>query len=126
MKNLKKVLAVVLAFAMIIGTNAFAASFSDLDKTASYAEAVSVLADLGILKGYDDGTVKPEGNITRAEFAAIVCRIKGLEDAANSAKDKPFSLTFLLIPGQVDILTWLPSRASSMVSAAVCSCPKKT
>ncbi len=86
MKNLKKVLAVVLAFAMIIGTNAFAASFSDLDKTASYAEAVSVLADLGILKGYDDGTVKPEGNITRAEFAAIVCRIKGLEDAANSAK----------------------------------------
>lgn len=86
MKNLKKVLAVVLAFAMIIGTNAFAASFSDLDKSASYAEAVSVLADLGILTGYEDGTVKPEGDITRAEFAAIVCRIKGLENAANSAK----------------------------------------
>ncbi len=51
MKNLKKVLAVVLAFAMIIGTNVFAASFPDLDKTANYAEAVSVLADLGLLTG---------------------------------------------------------------------------
>ena len=86
MKNLKKVLAVVLAFAMIIGTNVFAASFPDLDPTASYAEAVSVLADLGILQGYEDGTIQPEGDITRAEFAAIVCRIKGLENAANSAK----------------------------------------
>lgn len=86
MKNLKKVLAVVLAFAMIIGTNVFAASFPDLDKTANYAEAVSVLADLGILTGYSDGTIQPEGDITRAEFAAIVCRIKGLENAANSAK----------------------------------------
>lgn len=86
MKNLKKVLAVVLAFAMIIGTNVFAASFPDLDMTANYAEAVSVLADLGILEGYEDGTIQPEGDITRAEFAAIVCRIKGLENAANSAK----------------------------------------
>lgn len=86
MKNLKKVLAAVLVFAMVLGTNVFAASFPDLDKSSNYAEAVSVLYDLGILTGYTDGTIKADGDITRAEFAAIVCRIKGLENAANSAK----------------------------------------
>lgn len=86
MKNLKKVLAAVLAFVMVLGTNAFAASFPDLDKSSNYAEAVSVLYDLGILTGYTDGTIKADGDITRAEFAAIVCRIKGLENAAKSAQ----------------------------------------
>ena len=35
----------------------------------------------GYIKGYEDGTFKPDQNITRAEFSAIVYRILGLEKA---------------------------------------------
>ncbi len=85
MKNFTKVLTVVLAVAMIFSSVAFAA-FTDVKPDASYNEAVSVLASLEILKGYEDGSFKPDQTITRAEFAAVICRALGLENAANGAK----------------------------------------
>ena len=85
MKNLSKVLAVVLSF-MLVFTTVGAASYTDVAADAKYGEAVSVLSSLSILKGYEDGTFKPDGDITRAEFAAVVCRLLGLEETANGAK----------------------------------------
>jgi hypothetical protein len=40
----------------------------------------------GTLKGYADGTIKPDAKITRAEAVAMVCRAKGI-DAKASAQD---------------------------------------
>lgn len=85
MKNLSKVLAVVLSF-MLVFTTVGAASYTDVAADAKYDEAVSVLSALNILNGYEDGTFKPDGDITRAEFAAVVCRLLGLEETANGAK----------------------------------------
>ena len=85
MKNLKKVLALVVVFAMMISTVAFA-SYPDVDATADYAAAVELLSALDVLKGDDQGNFNPENTITRAEFAAVVCRALGLENSANSAK----------------------------------------
>jgi len=82
MKNLSKVLAVVLAFAMVLSMVSFAA-FTDLEDGAPAAEAVSVLSALDILKGYPDGSFKPDATITRAEFAAVVIRSLGLADTAS-------------------------------------------
>ena len=70
MKNLSKVLAVVLSF-MLVFTTVGAASYTDVAADAKYGEAVSVLSSLSILKGYEDGTFKPDGDITRAEFAQL-------------------------------------------------------
>ena len=36
---------------------------------------ITEMSDSGILRGYDDGTFRPEAYTTRAEFAMIVCRI---------------------------------------------------
>ena len=85
MKNLKKVLALVVVFAMMMSTVAFA-SYPDVDTTADYAGAVELLSALEILKGDDQGNFNPDNTITRAEFAAVVCRALGLESSANSAK----------------------------------------
>ncbi|MBQ3593058.1 MAG: S-layer homology domain-containing protein, partial [Clostridia bacterium] len=83
MRNLKKVLALVLVFAMMLSTCvvASAASFPDVEATYQYAEAIDLLASLNILGGYEDGTFKPENNITRAEFAKVVYVIfNGMDD----------------------------------------------
>ena len=85
MKNLKKVLALVVALTMVFTTVAFA-SYPDVDATADYAGAVELLSALEVLKGDENGNFNPDNTITRAEFAAVVCRALGLEGSAASAK----------------------------------------
>ncbi len=85
MRNLKKVLALVIAFSMMLSVVAFA-GYNDVDAKADYAGAVELLSALDIIKGDDKGNFNPDNTITRAEMAAIVCRAKGLENAANGAK----------------------------------------
>src|SRR5574344_2098906 len=74
---MKKLLALVLALVMTLSlctiSNAAFPDAKDID--ASYEEAVAVLNGMGVFKGYEDGSFKPEGSITRAEVAAIVYRL---------------------------------------------------
>ena len=48
--------------------------FSDVEADAWYNNAVSTMADAGVITGYPDGTFRPDAPITRAEFAAIAAR----------------------------------------------------
>ncbi len=51
-------------------------------KDAHWAhETIDIMTINGYINGYEDGTFKPDQNITRAEFSAIVYRILGLEVA---------------------------------------------
>ena len=86
MTNLKKTLAVVLAFAMVLsmGLTSFAA-YSDVADGTKVSEAVDILSNLGILTGFEDGTFRPDETVTRAQMAAIVCRVLGYEDQAQSS-----------------------------------------
>lgn len=89
MRNLKKVIALVAVFAMLISTVAFAESFSDVAKTDNYAEAIETLSALNIITGDDennDGKMefRPADTITRAEVTAIISRIQGMNSAAQS------------------------------------------
>lgn len=43
-----------------------------------YNNALQVCSALGIITGYDDGSIKPESTVTRAEMAAIVLRMLNL------------------------------------------------
>ena len=49
-------------------------NYSDVSEDAWYNNAVSTLSNAGVIDGYEDGTFKPDGNITRAEFATIAVR----------------------------------------------------
>ena len=46
-------------------------SFSDVNAGDWYNNAVSTCANAGVLKGYEDGTFRPNAAITRAEFASM-------------------------------------------------------
>lgn len=81
MRSLKRMFTMLLVFAMLItsvGITAFAESqFSDI--TDQKVEvAVDKLVAYGIITGYEDGTFRPDNQITRAEFAAIVTRMVGV------------------------------------------------
>ncbi|GAW93136.1 exported hypothetical protein [Calderihabitans maritimus] len=62
---------------------AFAATFSDVSDSHPASQAISRLVGLGVLKGYPDGSFKPNNNITRAEFAKIAVL---LADKGHAAK----------------------------------------
>ena len=49
-------------------------NFSDVSSSDWYGTTVATLAEMNILKGYEDGTFRPNAPITRAEFAAIATR----------------------------------------------------
>ena len=80
-KLLTMVLALVMTLSLAVSANA---AFKD-DKSISddYAESVAVLNGMGVFKGYEDGSFKPEGNITRAEVATIIYRIYTADVAKN-------------------------------------------
>ena len=52
-------------------------SFTDVSSTAWYNNAVSTMANAGVINGYEDGTFRPDAPITRAEFAAMAVRFYG-------------------------------------------------
>ena len=95
MSNLKKVLAMVLAVAMLLsmGITAGASAFSDVKDTDDYARAINLLASLQVLKGYEDGTYNAAGTYTREEFAKILyVLMTGKDDgAAMYAGTSPFA-----------------------------------
>lgn len=49
-------------------------SFSDVNAGDWFNVEVSTMAKMGVINGYEDGTFRPQENITRAEFAAIASR----------------------------------------------------
>ena len=82
MKNLKKVLALVLAFACAFTMFAGAAFTDQAD--ISQTEAVDMLSALGVINGYSDGSFAPDATITRAEAAKMIYTIwnGGSDDAS--------------------------------------------
>lgn len=64
-------------------------NFSDVDSSRWSNNAISTLANAGIISGYKEGTFKPGQTITRAEFAAIASRF----DSVSENVTNPFTDT---------------------------------
>ena len=68
-----------------------ATDFKDYDRTAWYAEAVSAAVDNGLLYGKSATIIDPNGDMTRAEMAAIINRSFGCYVKADISKYKDVS-----------------------------------
>ena len=91
MRNLKKVLSLVLCVAMMLSVMVVGAgaAFSDQSKIKN-TEAVDACTALNIIGGYPDGSFKPEGNITRAEVTKMICvALNGGKNPAVSTNTTP-------------------------------------
>ena len=90
-------LAVVLCFSLAVSALAAdaaerkATDFKDFDRTAWYAEAVSAAVDNDLLYGKGNSIIDPNGNLTRAEMAAIINRAFGCYKVADISQYKDVS-----------------------------------
>lgn len=66
-------------------------AFKDVPEDYWVRKPISVMALLGIIGGYPDGTFRPEGNITRAEMCTVLMKIQGTrgERRKTGFKDVP-------------------------------------
>ena len=71
--------------------NCKATDFRDYDRTAWYAEAVSAAVDNGLLYGKSANVLDPNGDMTRAEMAAIINRSFGCYKTADISQYKDVS-----------------------------------
>ncbi len=77
------VVAAVCLFILCVATVAGAVELSDID--GHWAEKdIRELVGIGAITGYPDGTYRPEGTITRAEFSSVLRGALGLEEAAGA------------------------------------------
>ena len=92
--NLKKVLALVLAFACAF-TMFAGAAFTDSADIKVDTEVVDTLVSLGVVNGYDDGSFKPNGTVTRAEMAKMIYVLRTGNSDASAYNDDKTSFTDL-------------------------------
>ncbi|MFC5402262.1 S-layer homology domain-containing protein [Cohnella soli] len=67
-----------------VKTNPVSTSFSDVNNHWS-KPSIDILVKLGVVSGYKDGSFRPNANITRAEFSAIIARVFHIETTNNTS-----------------------------------------
>ena len=90
MKNLKKVLALVLAFACAF-TMFAGAAFTDSADIKVDADVVDTLVSLGIVEGFEDGSFQPNGTVTRAQMAKMIYVLRTGNSDASAYNDEKSS-----------------------------------
>ena len=95
MRNLKKALSLVLATAMLLSMFVISAGavgaddLNDADEITN-TEAVSVMVELGLIGGDNNGNFNPNGTLTRAEMCKLVClAMNGGREPVIGVKDVP-------------------------------------
>lgn len=80
----KKIVAIVCLAIMIFGWispigQVHAAGFKDVTRDHTLKTEIDYLVERGIIKGYPDGSFRPNDNVTRAQVAVLLTRALGLK-----------------------------------------------
>lgn len=65
-------------------------SFTDVDSKLWYGQYIAYLEQYKIINGYNDGTFRPEAQITRAEFVTMCVKFYNLTGTVKTAKSNSF------------------------------------
>jgi len=87
---MKKIIAMITSLILVVSTlcnTAVFASFSDVDDSNPYRKAITTLSTLKVIDGYTDGTFKPDGAITRAEFTKLIVFMLGFQNFTSETND---------------------------------------
>ena len=124
---MKRFLAILVSAVMIIGMAlpVLASPFSDLPDSHWAADAVKMLAALGILQGYPDGSFKGRNQATRYEVALMVARaleyldkdIRDLTERLNQLQGQPVSAQ--PGPGEGDVVLQAPTPDATILEQVI-------
>ncbi len=104
---LKETVAVLLTLTLVLGSGLPVAASPLPDTVGHWAEQeVRQLVALGAIRGYPDGTYRPEQSITRAEFSSVVWGALDLEEVGGT--------TFLDIRGH-----WGQGRIEALIREGI-------
>lgn len=84
-------------------------AFTDVSPDNWAAHAVQRWSRSGVISGYGDGSFRPDNQVTRAEFTAIVNRIFGYKD------------TFAALPSDIPAAAWYKNDIAKAVTAGYLS-----
>jgi len=93
-------------------------AFSDVKSNAWYAGVVAAAAKAGIINGYEDGTFRPNNQISREELAAMVVRamkFAGLNTDISAAKKNQLLSKF----EDADNIVWAHNEIAAAIDAGV-------
>ncbi len=82
-KKLLCLIAIFFAFSINQAMSAPADDFTDTHQGYWSYDAIMALKKIGVLAGYPDGSFRPDENVTRAEFTAMITKALGLRDATD-------------------------------------------
>lgn len=77
-KRLSMLVATVMLLTSLIPSFTVNAAFSDVSNDNPYKEAISTLSAVKVINGYEDGTFKPDKDISRAEFTKMIVYMLGM------------------------------------------------
>lgn len=108
----KKILAVVLILTMVLATGAGASAAVQITDITGHRSEIAIreAISLGVIKGYPDGTYRPDGLIKREEFFSIINNILTVRPDTTNTK-----LDFT----DVDPIEWYVPTVKTMVEAKI-------
>ncbi len=74
-------------FGLISANTLGSTEFADVPETDPNAVAIDFLQESEVIKGYEDGSFKPEGEINRAELMKILVEAQGVTPDPEEYKD---------------------------------------
>lgn len=112
---MKKIISGILALTLLLSLSltSFAASFTDFDDSHWAAAYVNALVSDGTINGFEDGSFRPAGTVTRAEFVKMIG--KGPERAISDFTDVPsthWAYEYIMTSGLDPVYdnTFMPSQ----------------
>ncbi|SDI35307.1 S-layer homology domain-containing protein [Planococcus glaciei] len=90
MKKLMSPLVLVMSLLLVLPV---AGAAPDMPESHQFYEEIDYLMEKGVIRGYPDGTVRPDAVVTRAEAAVMIGRLKGFDGTqkATPFRDVPAS-----------------------------------
>lgn len=95
-------------------------SFNDVNGNEWYADAVTTAASYGLIDGYEDGTFRPQAQITRQEAMALIARamtVTGMETAASAGNVQQWSD----YADAEQVASWAKEAVASSISSGLVS-----
>lgn len=62
-------------------------SYGDVNASDWYAKHIAYISDKKVMEGYEDGNFNPEAEITRAEYATVIARLRSLKEVETTFED---------------------------------------